>query len=926
MNSGRFCARCGAAAGSEPASTQTVAMPDVSPLASAGESPLSSRRSSSSGLRAENRFVPGAVLAGRYRIIALLGCGGMGEVYRADDLSLGQQVALKFLPPSLAANPGAVERFRNEVRIARQISHPNVCRVYDIGEADGRLFLSMEYVDGEDLGSLLRRIGRLPSDKALEIARGLCAGLAAAHEKGVLHRDLKPANIMLDGRGHVLLMDFGLAAISEEIAPGDARSGTPAYMAPEQLTGEQVTVRSDIYSLGLVLYELFTGRQPFEAANLAELVRMRASTPLTSPSTFVRDLDPAVERVIARCLESNPRSRPASALAVAAALPGGDPLAAALAAGETPSPEMVAAAGEGAGLAARVAAAVLLAVAAGLAGVFALGLRMSALERIRPELTPDVLVQKARDDIRQLGYTEHPADQASAFMWNGRLIDWLASTVKPAPQWDVLLRQHPSPLSLWYRRSQAPMTASEFHTDLLTPGMVDRGDPAPIQSGMIAVELDHEGRLTRFEAIPPERLAPPETQRAPAAKTAAPFTPELRSLSARPAQDWSRLFTMAGLDLTQFHETEPLWTSLAAADTRTAWTGKWPGSGYDLRVEAAALRGKPVSFRLIGPWAKPQRMPDESGGGERAAMIILGMLGIGTCAGSAYLARRHLRQGRGDPRGALRLSAWIWAVLMALWVCQNHFTASIGTFGMFAIALATATFYGVFVWTLYIALEPFVRRQWPQTLISWTAALSGRLRDPVVGRDVLFGVVLGVVAALCLRMVAVWSPPAVATPDSGALEILNGARGTLGFLLTRVPYAVRNALFYLFLLLLLRVLLRCQWLAAAALSLVFAGLNALGGAAHPAISAMVSFVYFALIAIAFLRWGLLSVATGVFVSDLILNIAPTLDSSAWFFGAMVFLFAIPLALAGWAAYVAAGLAVPRLAAVARLRASSTATR
>jgi hypothetical protein len=245
---------------------------------------------------------------------------------------------------------------------------------------------------------------------------------------------------------------------------------------------------------------------------------------------------------------------------------------------------------------------------------------------------------------------------------------------------------------------------------------------------------------------------------------------------------------------------------------------------------------------------------------------------------------------------------------------------------MFAIALATATFYGVFVWTLYIALEPFVRRQWPQTLISWTAVLTGRVRDPVVGRDVLFGVVFGVAVVLCLRMVAFWSPPSVVTPDPGALEILNGPRGTLGVLLTRVPYAIRNALFYLLLLLLLRVLLRRQWLAAAALSLVFAGLNALGGAAHPAISAMVSFVYFALIAIAFLRWGLLSVATVVFVSDLILNIAPTLDSSVWFFGATAFLFAIPLALAGWAAYVAAGLAQPRPVMAARLTASSGATR
>src|SRR5690349_4966781 len=192
------------------------------------------------------------MIAARYRIIALLGRGGMGEVYRADDLTLDQSVALKFLPEATAQDPVTLERFHNEVRIARRISHPNVCRIYDIGEADGLVFLSMEYVDGEDLGSLLRRIGRLPSDKALEIARKLCAGLAAAHDKGVLHRDLKPANIMLDGRGQVLITDFGLAGIAERIQGAEIRHGTPAYMSPEQLAGKEVTVRSDIYSLGLV--------------------------------------------------------------------------------------------------------------------------------------------------------------------------------------------------------------------------------------------------------------------------------------------------------------------------------------------------------------------------------------------------------------------------------------------------------------------------------------------------------------------------------------------------------------------------------------------------------------------------------------------------------------------------------------------------
>jgi serine/threonine-protein kinase len=247
----------------------------------------------------------------------------------------------------------------------------------------------MEYVDGEDLGSLLRRIGRLPPDKALEIARKLCAGLAAAHQKGVLHRDLKPGNVMLDGRGQVLLTDFGLAGITTELTGADIRSGTPHYMAPEQLAGKEVSVRSDIYALGLVLYEIFTGRRPFEANTYAELVRLQSESAPPSPTSLVRDLDPLVERVILRCLDPEPSERPPAALAVAAALPGGDPLAAALAAGETPSPQMVAAAGEGEGLSPRMAAATFAFVVAGIFVAGAMALRTSAVERMRPELPPE---------------------------------------------------------------------------------------------------------------------------------------------------------------------------------------------------------------------------------------------------------------------------------------------------------------------------------------------------------------------------------------------------------------------------------------------------------------------------------------------------------------------------------------------------------
>jgi serine/threonine-protein kinase len=263
------------------------------------------------------RFTPGQVLADRYRIVSRLGQGGMGEVYRADDLRLGQAVALKFLPEKWASDPQRRADLHEEVRLAREISHPHVCRVHDIAEADGQPLLSMEFIDGENLAALLRQIGRLPPDKGVEIARQLCLGLAAAHEKGVLHRDLKPANVMLDGRGRVRITDFGLARLAERVTGADARSGTPHYMAPEQAAGKEATVRSDVYALGLVLYEMFTGKKAFTGATPEELARLKEQSSPPTPSSHVSDLDPAVERIILRCLEREPDKRPESALAVA---------------------------------------------------------------------------------------------------------------------------------------------------------------------------------------------------------------------------------------------------------------------------------------------------------------------------------------------------------------------------------------------------------------------------------------------------------------------------------------------------------------------------------------------------------------------------------------------------------------------------------
>lgn len=269
---------------------------------------------------AESPFEPGTIVAARYKIVRWLNRGGMSEIFLADDLKLGLPVALKVLAPEMEADPGWLDRFLDEVRIARRLSHPNICRVYDVGEAHGRHFLTMEHIDGEDLAILIDVDGRLPLPRAVEVATEICHGLAAIHDSGILHRDLKPANVILDRKGGAHIADFGLAALAGSIEAEDVMSGTPAYMAPEQHAGKEVTLRSDLYMLGMVLYELFTGVRPFPGKSRPELARLHATAVPEPPSRYVEDLDPAIERVILRCLEKDPGARPASTEAVLAAL------------------------------------------------------------------------------------------------------------------------------------------------------------------------------------------------------------------------------------------------------------------------------------------------------------------------------------------------------------------------------------------------------------------------------------------------------------------------------------------------------------------------------------------------------------------------------------------------------------------------------
>jgi serine/threonine-protein kinase len=811
--------------------------------------------------------------------VALLGRGGMGEVYRADDLTLGQQVALKFLPRSILDNPNALERFRNEVRIARRVSHPNVCRVYDLEQSDGNFFLSMEYIDGEDLGALLRRIGRLPSDKALEIARKLCAGLSAAHEKGVLHRDLKPGNVMLDGRGQVLLTDFGLAGLANQIEGAEVRNGTPAYMAPEQLDGKEVTVRSDIYSLGLVLYEILTGKRPFESDTLAGLVQARRNSSLVNPSTLVKDLDPRVERVILRCLESDPQARPATALAVAAALPGGDPLGEALAAGETPSPEMVAAAGEGTGLAPRIAVPLFAAIFVALIVQAGLSIHLSALDRMRLDYSPEVLAQKARDMIQRLGYPGRAVDEAYRLNWDQQFLNFLEGHEKP--KWDDILAQRPSLMWLVYRRSDYPLVATGIHDDKMTPGRVTDIDPAPTQSGMMTLKVDMQGRLIQFNAIPPEvqELAKPV-----------------------PPVDWNSVFAAADLDPTKFQAAEPLWNTLSASDTRAAWTGVWPGTERPLRVEAAAWHGKPVAFSMIGPWTTPARTPPaEPPLRSQVNLLILGGLLLVTQIGGAILAFHNVKRQRGDLRGAFRLAAAIFWVQMCLWLLRAHLTVSSGTFGVFLLAVCTSVFYAAMLWTIYVALEPYVRRHWPQALISWASVLTGRVRDPIVGRDVLFGIALGAGWLMIDRASDFWAQAHGITPNIGNIFFLDGAKATLAVLVGEIPTTIRSTLMYFFLLFLLRVLLRNQWLAGGVFVLIWVTqVFFQERSSTAAFQAMEALILYSMATVVVLRFGMLSLAVGSFVFDLLNGLPVTFNPSAWYFGTGMAVLAGFLALTAWA--------------------------
>lgn len=262
-------------------------------------------------------FAPGSFFGARYRIESVLGQGGMGTVYKAYDTELDRMVALKLVRPELAASPETMQRFKQELLLASKISHKNILRIYDLGDSDGIKFITMAFVDGADLAGLLEASGRLSLDRALKFTTQFCAALDAAHREGVVHRDLKPQNILIDRDDRLFVSDFGLA---KSLAP-DASSmtrvgqllGTPRYMSPEQVEGKEVDHRSDVYSLGLILFEIFTGELPFRGDSALQIMFQRVTAAPKDPKALRSDLPDYLVNVILKCLERDPANRYQSA-------------------------------------------------------------------------------------------------------------------------------------------------------------------------------------------------------------------------------------------------------------------------------------------------------------------------------------------------------------------------------------------------------------------------------------------------------------------------------------------------------------------------------------------------------------------------------------------------------------------------------------
>lgn len=830
------------------------------------------------------RYATGHLIAERYRIVSLMGEGAMGRVYRAEDLSLNLTVALKFLPRLHGLDPTWKRRVAREVKLARAVSHPNVCRVYDLTEVDGIPVISMEFVDGEDLGALLRRIGRLTGDRAVEIARQLCVGLAASHIHGVLHRDLKPSNVMLDRKGNVRITDFGLAAIAGSVERAEIRAGTPKYMAPEQISGVSVTERSDIYSLGLVLYEMFSGKSAFKADGPIEYLRLHRTQEPAPPSSLAPEIDPRVEAVILACLRKDPEERPESALRVAAALPGGDLLAAALAAGQIPTREMVAvAAAEGV-----IDRRKILRVAAAALALFIvalpLGLGTHPITKNGGAKSPDALVEKAREIASSAGLDDAPIDFEARFMSSAEVE--ISTSVATASGTPVALATADAEVHFCYRESRmGPLPRSWDLLGFIMPG----SEPirlSPSAAGVTTIILDGFGRLVFFES---------------------PWAPGSPAGPAGSPANWEALVRASGHDPASLIPTEsrtipPGWHDQHQAHlSRSNALGRAP-----VRIETANCQDRMQYFAVLSDSsAKPTSHRASSADRWTFLKAIRNAVFLLVLVAALPNAWKNWRN-RGDVVGAVRVGGFIFAIrLVALLVSIHGISPDPELIENVARSTAGALCEAMIVSLLYLALETHVRRLWPRTLGSWSRLLEGRFRGPFLGRDVLVGCLVGnfwAVLTFLDRKIPPWmgwnARPQLRL-DQGLNDLL-GARFALAGLLDSLRSSIYQSMLMLCVLLIATwMTARRKWLALPVAWLIGSLMYA-PAATHPVTAwTLYAFGGVAIGVYVLIQYGVVSLLTA-FLVTLMFGVFPiTLSQGAWYAGYGYFVMAAILGLGGW---------------------------
>jgi hypothetical protein len=494
-----------------------------------------------------------------------------------------------------------------------------------------------------------------------------------------------------------------------------------------------------------------------------------------------------------------------------------------------------------------------------------------------------VLEHKARELVVSLGYSAESQDSATGFNYYDDYLNYLDKRGQPQETWNRILTEQPAVLQFWYRQSPQQLMPDNYSDASLTPGVVTFSDPPAIFSGMINVRLDHNGRLLYFQAIPPEKEVHPE---------------------AAKAADWQPLFSAAGLNLSDLRPATPVWNTLASADERAAWDGTWPGTTHPLHIEVAALHGQAVYFGISGPWTNPRRMPSpEQTKSEKAASVFEVCFVLFLFCGGIWLAYRNYSRGKGDRRGAWKLAGIVFLLEIVLFLSAAHLRFSGKSLFLTLLAVSTGLFQSGFMWVLYLALEPFVRSKWPQTIVSWSRLLTGKLRDPLVGRDILYGTVLGLAWVLVFYLGYLFDMRAGDRPQLPKTQILEGSRAAFSMWLGNIVVAILGVLSFFFVLVFLRALVRNRWVAAALFVLVF-GLPKILATQHPLIDSPVWVIIYLIAAIAVVRFGLVVLAVAVFTANILLNVPYTLDFGEWYAPASFAVVLSIIVLAVWGFFTA----------------------